>query len=188
MTDSGSNNIPTAGNIFMGSMEVNPNSTHMEKWQHIINQKLLPSDFTMPYRHDINNDRFLLNAINDFVNTWPYIHDFEYGVPDIWKTPIHMMRDQGGDCEDSGIFKFALAEQAGFSNSDLRLVLVRRIDAARLAPSHAICAVRIGNDWYVMDNQTAVPMQPESMYTGVYEPMISMNRVTTWRFLKFRSA
>lgn len=72
-----------------------------------------------------------------------------FGVPDRWSAPIETLRAGGGDCEDYAILKFLALRQAGFADSDLKLLIVRH-PASRT--DHAVLAARIEDEWLILDN------------------------------------
>jgi len=74
----------------------------------------------------------------------------QYGVEDLWATPLATMTSGAGDCEDYAIAKLALLRIAGVSASDLRLVIMRNLAANE---DHAVAAVHLNGDWYLLDNR-----------------------------------
>ncbi|KKK53484.1 hypothetical protein LCGC14_3094320, partial [marine sediment metagenome] len=162
MIDSGSNNIPAVGNIFMGSTEVNPTSVHIGPWRGVLNRHADQLPLTMP-RRGTAGDFYVLRVINDYVNMWPYISDESTGHRDIWRTPQEFLLNGGGDCEDQSIFNFFLARAAGFPSKDLRLILVKNMWSN---VNHAICAAHTQDTWYILDNSREGFMQPAVAYKG----------------------
>jgi predicted transglutaminase-like cysteine proteinase len=87
-------------------------------------------------------------AINDAVS---YTSDLaQHGVPDLWSAPLATLTTKRGDCEDYAIAKFVALQQAGVSQTDLRLLLVR--DRA-VRQDHAVLAVRHNDHWLLLDNR-----------------------------------
>ena len=80
-----------------------------------------------------------------------YVSDIEqHGVVDLWSSPLETLAAGIGDCEDYAIAKFALLQDAGIPEQDLRILLVR--DTA-VRQDHAVLAVRIDRGWLVLDNR-----------------------------------
>lgn len=89
-------------------------------------------------------------AVNDAVR---YVSDtVQHGVADRWSSPLATLASGQGDCEDYAILKYAALREAGFAESDLRLLLVR--DRA-VGQDHAVLAVRLDAHWLVLDNRRA---------------------------------
>lgn len=78
--------------------------------------------------------------INRFFNRWPYRHDHEiHAMREYWATPEEFMQ-RSGDCEDYSIAKFYALRQLGFSNEELRIIVLK--DAIR-GVGHAVLAGRL---------------------------------------------
>ncbi len=91
-----------------------------------------------------------IEAVNQMVNRAPYRDDaVNYGLRDYWATPAELFT-RGGDCEDYAFAKFTALRALGFSNRDLRLVVV--YDLARGIP-HAVLAVDLGSETLILDSQ-----------------------------------
>lgn len=116
-----------------------------------------------------------IKTVNDFFNRWPYKEDRElYGVGEYWATPKEFM-SRSGDCEDYAIAKFFALREIGFSNDDLRIVVLR--DRIR-GIGHAVLAVRVGDDTFILDSLSDLVL-PHSRYKH-YVPQASMNETTRW--------
>jgi len=88
-------------------------------------------------------------AIN--LDVRPVDDQTQYGVPDLWATPLMTLATNAGDCEDYAIAKYVALKEIGFPINDLRLVIVhdRTTDE-----DHAVAAVRHDGDWLILDNRT----------------------------------
>ena len=75
----------------------------------------------------------------------------QFGVPDVWQTPLMTFSSGAGDCEDYAIAKFVALRDAGISAEDLRLIIVHD---RRWNEDHAVVAVRDSGDWLILDNRT----------------------------------
>jgi predicted transglutaminase-like cysteine proteinase len=74
----------------------------------------------------------------------------QYGVDDVWSSPLETLTTRKGDCEDYAILKVAVLRAAGVAADDLRLAVVR--DPAS-NEGHAVAAVRLDGRWLVLDNR-----------------------------------
>ena len=116
-----------------------------------------------------------LKVINAFFNRWPYKLDNDnFQVPDYWETPFEFLA-RSGDCEDYSITKFYALRQLGFRNDDMRIVVL--FDRIR-GLAHAVLAVKLDNDEYILDNQANVVMS-HHRYRH-YDPQYSVNETTRW--------
>ncbi|MBS0273289.1 MAG: transglutaminase-like cysteine peptidase [Proteobacteria bacterium] len=116
-----------------------------------------------------------LNAVNAWANSRPYVEDIQnYHVSDYWATPGQFLA-RGGDCEDYAIAKYYSLVRLGFPTDDLRLVIV---DDTNLNVFHAVLAVRLDNNVWLLDNQLqhVVPMDIAVQYVPIY----SLNEHGWW--------
>ncbi|QJB57141.1 transglutaminase-like cysteine peptidase [Pseudodesulfovibrio sp. zrk46] len=116
-----------------------------------------------------------LKAVNKFFNQWPYRLDSgNYGKSDYWATPLEFLK-KSGDCEDYSIAKFYALQELGFSGDNLRVVALK--DKIRNI-GHAVLAVFVGNEVYILDNQTNMVL-PHTKYKH-YVPQYSVNEKFRW--------
>ena len=118
-----------------------------------------------------------LDEINRFVNNvMPYLTDSENydGVTDYWAAPIEFLR-RSGDCEDFAIIKFVSLLHLGFSNEQMRIVVV--MDVLRNLP-HAVLSVQIDGKNYILDSLLDVVI--EDTHLSQYKPQYSVNRDRRW--------
>jgi|SRR5581483_7380189 len=96
--------------------------------------------------------RAQLGAINRAVNlAIAAMTDLaQYGVEDVWSSPLETLTTRKGDCEDYAILKIAVLQAAGVAAGDLRLVVVR--DPAS-NEGHALAAARLDGRWVLLDNR-----------------------------------
>ncbi|MBS0533977.1 MAG: transglutaminase-like cysteine peptidase [Proteobacteria bacterium] len=74
----------------------------------------------------------------------------QFGVADVWQSPLMTFASGAGDCEDYAIAKYVALRQAGMSADDLKLVIVHD---ARSGEDHAVTAARVDGDWLILDNR-----------------------------------
>lgn len=116
-----------------------------------------------------------LKTVNEFFNRWPYKLDTEvYGLSEYWATPREFMT-RSGDCEDFAIAKYFALRKLGFSNDEMRIVILW--DDIR-GIGHAILAIYEANDILVLDSLSNLILS-HSRYKQ-YKPQYSMNETTRW--------
>jgi predicted transglutaminase-like cysteine proteinase len=111
--------------------------------------------------------RAQLDAVNRWANAHPHVEDStNWGVPDYWETPGEFIA-RGGDCEDFAIAKYFSLLRLGFSQHDLRIVIV---SDSQTRSFHAVLAARIADATWILDDQnpdvTIFDAQPR--YTPIY--------------------
>ena len=116
-----------------------------------------------------------LKGVNKFFNQWPYRLDkANYGMNDYWATPMEFLK-KSGDCEDYSIAKFYALQELGFSGDSMRIVALK--DHIRNI-GHAVLAVYMDGNIFVLDNQTAMVF-PHTRYKH-YVPQYSVNEKYRW--------
>ena len=81
----------------------------------------------------------------------PASDEKQWGVPDRWSDPFETLSSQRGDCEDYAILKYTALLEAGFPKESLKIVVWKN----RLPEEdHAVLAVRVDNQWLILDNLT----------------------------------
>lgn len=123
-----------------------------------------------------DNDRWSqLVAVNSFFNARRYIPDERnWGIADYWATPGEFLT-RAGDCEDYAIAKYLSLRELGWSEGDLRVVVVRD---SNLRAAHAVLVVAFGGRTWVLDNQTT--RVNETAEVRHYRPVFSINETSWW--------
>jgi hypothetical protein len=81
----------------------------------------------------------------------PVSDQIQWGVSDHWSDPLETLHSNSGDCEGYAIVKYAALLAAGVSKDAVKIVVLRN----RLPnEDHAVVAVRIDNQWLILDNRT----------------------------------
>ncbi len=75
----------------------------------------------------------------------------QYGLPDVWASPLMTFGSGAGDCEDYAIAKYVALREAGMTSDDLRLVVVYNRAAHE---NHMVAAARVDGRWLILDNRT----------------------------------
>ncbi|MBI3707639.1 MAG: transglutaminase-like cysteine peptidase, partial [Proteobacteria bacterium] len=91
-----------------------------------------------------------------------------------WATPLQFFA-KDGDCEDYAIAKFVSLKMLGFTNEQMRLVV---LDDLNLQIPHAILVVYIGGRAFVLDNQIPKVVPAEVIHH--YRPIYSINEDGWW--------
>ncbi|HEY8336158.1 MAG TPA: transglutaminase-like cysteine peptidase [Tardiphaga sp.] len=73
-----------------------------------------------------------------------------YGAVDVWRSPLALLAEGAGDCEDYAIAKLVALRVAGIAADDLRLVILRDLGRHE---DHAVAAVRLDGNWLLLDNR-----------------------------------
>lgn len=96
--------------------------------------------------------RARIGAVNRAVNLAirPARDAAQFGVADVWQSPLMTFATGSGDCEDYAIAKYVALREAGMSASDLKFVIVRN---DTLGEDHAVTAARIDGEWLILDNR-----------------------------------
>jgi predicted transglutaminase-like cysteine proteinase len=90
----------------------------------------------------------------------------QYGVPDLWATPLMTFASDAGNCKDYAIAKYVALQEMGVATEDLRLVVVRDRPTKEL---HAVTALRYEGRWLILDNRTFIMVQDVEVAT--YNPL-----------------
>lgn len=123
--------------------------------------------------------RARLQALNAFVNRWPYRLDADaHGAADHWATPLEFLA-KSGDCEDFAILKYVSLRDLGVPEADLRIVVLR--DTLRDLP-HAVLAVRLDGETLILDSLSDAILRPSRL--PHYEPHYSVNETHRWAHLR----
>ena len=97
--------------------------------------------------------RARVGLINRAVNLAisPTSDETQWGTPDHWSAPFETLQSGRGDCEDYAIVKYLALLEAGISEDDLRIVILKNVF---LNEDHAVLAVRVDDEWLILDNRT----------------------------------
>ncbi len=116
-----------------------------------------------------------IKIVNSFWNQWPYKQDSAlYKAPDYWAAPYEF-RKRSGDCEDYAITKYFTLRALGVPMEKLRIVVVKD---SILNLAHAILAVYIDGDAYILDNLSRNVLSHTRIRN--YIPQYSVNEKNRW--------
>jgi predicted transglutaminase-like cysteine proteinase len=99
-----------------------------------------------------SESRALVGRINRAVNLAirPVSDSDQYGVSDLWATPLMTFAREAGDCEDYAIAKYVALRRAGMAEGDLRIVILHN---GPINQDHAVTAARVDGQWLILDNR-----------------------------------
>jgi len=116
-----------------------------------------------------------ISSVNDYMNNVSYINEPKnYQIPDHWATPGQFF-NKNGDCEDYAIAKFMSLRALGFTNDEMRIVVLQDLN---LKIPHAILAVYVDGQPQLLDNQIKKVVPAKSVFH--YKPIYSMNEESWW--------
>jgi len=95
----------------------------------------------------------------------------QYHVVDLWATPLMTFASNAGDCEDYAIAKYLALIELGFTENDLRLLVVHLRSNGEY---HAVAAVRYRGHWLILDNRT-LEMHDDSRLAD-FDPLFVLDR------------
>lgn len=139
-------------------------SERIENW-HLFLQSIR----SLPVREQITQ-------VNDYMNKTEYLVDsVNWGKVDYWATPKQFL-GQKGDCEDYAIAKYLSLRALGMPAESLRVVVLQDTNLDIL---HAVLAVYVGKEIYILDNQINQVLEASAIHH--YEPIYSINETHWWR-------
>lgn len=119
----------------------------------------------------------VLEHVNHFINRVKYAEDIDvWFISDYWATPYQFFQ-YGGDCEDYAIAKFITLQKIGFSNDDMRLLVLKNNAGKDI---HAVLVVKVNGKDYVLDNRVSDVVEAKEV--DYYTPIFSINEKNWWRY------
>lgn len=97
-----------------------------------------------------------------------------FHAADYWATPAQSLKGRG-DCEDYALLKYASLRALGFSEDQLRIVVVKDL---RAGIGHAILSVKSDGGIFILDNQDNRVLRHDSVLR--YAPIYSVNAKGRW--------
>jgi hypothetical protein len=101
----------------------------------------------------------------------------QYGVEDLWTSPLATLAAGAGDCEDYAIAKLVALREAGISQDDLRLVILRSEISGE---DHAVTAVRVEGHWRMLDNRFFLMLEDSDV--AKFQPVFVIDAEGAKRF------
>lgn len=117
-----------------------------------------------------------IRAVNKEMNKSQYVLDIvNWGMQDYWATPLEFFI-KNGDCEDYAISKYLSLRLLGFTEAQLRIVVLQDLN---LGVPHAILIVNLNGKAMALDNFFAQPVASTKIHH--YKPIYSINETAWWR-------
>ena len=107
----------------------------------------------------------------------PMSDQAQYGVEDLWTSPLATLAAGAGDCEDYAIAKLVALHEAGVSSDDLRMVILRGISSGE---DHAVVAARVDGRWRMLDNRYFLMLEDSDVTK--YQPVFAIDAGGARRF------
>jgi predicted transglutaminase-like cysteine proteinase len=119
----------------------------------------------------------LINRAVDLAIT-PTADEAQWGVEDHWSSPFETLQTHRGDCEDYAIVKYVALREAGLSNADVKIVILRN-----LLPNeyHAVAAARVNGEWLILDNRRLTLVRDTDMTRAT--PIFQLDEDGVHRFV-----
>jgi len=135
-----------------------------------------------------SDDRLsMIKKTNEIFNGMRYVPDQKnWGVPDLWNTPVQFTQNPdyvisgrvSGDCEDHAIAKYYALQRLGFTQDELRILVVKDLN---LGVGHCILGVIFGGQCLILDNQIK-SVWPANQIQH-YKPIYAINETHWWQFM-----
>jgi len=129
----------------------------------------------------------MIKKVNEIFNSMRYVPDQKnWGVPDLWNTPVQFTQPPdyvvpgrvSGDCEDHAIAKYYALERLGFTQDELRILVVKDLN---LGVGHCILGVIYGGQCLILDNQIKSVWSAGQIQH--YKPIYAINEQHWWQFV-----
>jgi predicted transglutaminase-like cysteine proteinase len=109
----------------------------------------------------------------------PVSDETQWGIPDHWSAPFETLQSNRGDCEDYAIVKYAALLEAGLSEDDVKIVIVRNVLPDE---DHAEVAARVDGRWLILDNRTLTLVRDTDVTRAI--PEYVLDREGVRRFIR----
>ncbi len=179
--------------IFNTKAEIQHDMSYLPQWlsaiERHITKDVLQGDCTDSFSNHCHLNRWLaflksiknaprseqLLAVNRYANQKDYVLDIDnYGKDDYWAIAKEFLGN-GGDCEDYAITKFFSLRWLGYSNDEIRLLILQDTN---LRVQHAVLLFFDHGDVLVLDNQTNEILSQRQILH--YVPLYSVNERQWW--------
>ena len=114
------------------------------------------------------NGRARVGLINRAVDLAisPTSDEAQWHVPDHWSAPFETLQSGRGDCEDYAILKYLALLEAGISEDDVKIVIVKKVFPKE---HHAVVATRVDGEWLILDNRTLTLVRDTDLTRAIPE-------------------
>ena len=107
----------------------------------------------------------------------PMSDQAQYGVEDLWTSPLATLAAGAGDCEDYAIAKLVALREAGVSSDDLRMIILRGVSSGE---DHAVAAARVDGRWRMLDNRYFLMLEDSDVTK--FQPVFAIDAGGAKRF------
>jgi predicted transglutaminase-like cysteine proteinase len=172
-----------------GKQEIkSTNISQFKKWNSVIARQKMAErnndEEISLWKNDLKPFKKLLTtrqkieAVNNYINAKiEYKFDSEvWGKSDYWASVAETFGKGYGDCDDYAIAKYFTLKELGFSEDDMRIVVLKDHSIEQI---HAVLSVKINGTHYILDNQSPY-LRVDSQIT-FYDPIYSINQRGWWR-------
>jgi predicted transglutaminase-like cysteine proteinase len=104
----------------------------------------------------------------------PASDERQWGVEDRWSAPFETLRSGRGDCEDYAIVKYLALLEAGLSEDDIKIVILKNTFPSE---DHAVLAARVDGDWLILDNRTLTLVRDADLTRAIPELVLDRHGV-----------
>ena len=111
----------------------------------------------------------------------PTSDETQWGTPDHWSAPFETLQSGRGDCEDYAIVKYLALLEAGISEDNVRIVILKNVFPNE---DHAVLAVSVDNEWLILDNRTLSLVRDTDLMRAI--PELILDQAGVRRFVSRR--
>jgi predicted transglutaminase-like cysteine proteinase len=104
----------------------------------------------------------------------PTTDEAQWGVEDHWSSPLETLQTHRGDCEDYAIVKYVALREAGLSDGDVKIAIVRNFFPDEY---HAVAAARVNGEWLILDNRWLTLVRDTDMRRAIPQFVLDENGV-----------
>jgi predicted transglutaminase-like cysteine proteinase len=104
----------------------------------------------------------------------PTSDETQWRVPDHWSSPFETHQSRRGDCEDYAILKYLALLEAGLSEDDVKIVVVKNVFPNE---DHAVVATRVDGEWLILDNRTLTLVRDTDLTRAIPEFVLDQRGV-----------
>jgi predicted transglutaminase-like cysteine proteinase len=104
----------------------------------------------------------------------PTTDEAQWGVKDHWSSPLETLQTHRGDCEDYAIVKYVALREAGMSDRDVKIAIVRNVFPDEY---HAVAAARVNGEWLILDNRWLTLVRDTDMRRAIPQFVLDENGV-----------
>lgn len=121
----------------------------------------------------------LLERLEKLYNHVPYARDPEnFGEDDYWATPEEFLEANAGDCEEYAIIKYLTLKELGWSDDDMRIVVLWD---SNMEEYHAVVLINYLGKEFLLDNATPNVVAEADGFPH-YHVIEAVNETGSWSY------